>query len=75
MKRKRVHSITIRKLPTGCYQLRHVDPKTGKRVSLGTFATKRESDAKKSQFLYEMSQGTFDRAAIVLSPSLESIRR
>ena len=61
MKRKRAHSITVRKLPTGCYQLRHMDLKTGKRTSLGPFTTKRGSDAKKSQFLYELSPGTFVR--------------
>lgn len=59
MKRNRVHSITIRKLPSGSYQLRHLDPKTGKRTSLVVARTKREADQTKSQLLHQMGQGTF----------------
>ena len=49
----------IRKLPSGGYRLysRKVDPKTGKRRNLGTFATREQAEKHEREVQYFKKRG------------------
>ncbi len=49
----------IRKLPSGGYRLysRNIDPKTGKRRNLGTFATREQAEKHEREVQYFKRRG------------------
>lgn len=61
---------SIRKLPSGRYQVRYVDPH-GMRRTGGTFQTKQLADAEKSRIVHAIESGTWEQRHAIESGDLD----
>src|SRR5438105_11639314 len=70
MARKRRQFGGLDRLPSGRYRVRTTDPASGRRATLGTFATKAEAERASAHVLTQQAQGTWvspDAGRITLS--------